>query len=180
MPTAQSFTCLNVAAEASILPSIVAIGDNIKAARKRANLAQGQAAQNMKISQGQLSDWENNRYPIIELDNLFMLATEFGCSLDDLLRGSHDEYDKQRRDAARKTTQLQALLRQFEDPELLSQVLDKWPRTTRAGHETASTVLDGFQKPRPVHAPADSSQPSLQSPVTTATDRRTRSRKQGA
>ena len=45
------------------------------------------------IPQSQVSDWENNRYTVLEISTLIKLAKVFHCSVDELLAGVDPDYD---------------------------------------------------------------------------------------
>ena len=51
-------------------------------------------AEQLGIPQPQLSDWENDRYAVLEIQNLIMLAKVFHCSVDALLAGVDRDYDR--------------------------------------------------------------------------------------
>ncbi|WP_179393775.1 helix-turn-helix transcriptional regulator [Lacticaseibacillus absianus] len=62
------------------------IGNQIQANRQRLGLTQDALAEKLYVSRQTISNWENDRhYPDIE--NLLLLSTLFGVSLDELVKG---------------------------------------------------------------------------------------------
>ena len=72
----------------------VSLGKNIKRLRTMVGLRTQKAlTELLGIPQSQVSDWENNRYTIIEVSTLIKLAKVFHCSVDELLAGVDPDYD---------------------------------------------------------------------------------------
>lgn len=72
------------------------VGDNIKRLREEAKMTQSALAEKLAVRQPQLSDWEQNRFGIPKIQNLFKIAKVLNASLDDLLLGVDPEYDTAR------------------------------------------------------------------------------------
>ncbi len=70
------------------------IGQNIRTLREEAGYShQGQFAELLGVPQPRLSDWENDRYEQMELNNLLLVATKLHVSIDRILKGTDDDYD---------------------------------------------------------------------------------------
>lgn len=73
------------------------IGANIKNARKAAGIkTQGALAKTLGVPQPQLSDWENDRYDVLDLKTLMKVATAIPCTFDALVEGVDPQYDASR------------------------------------------------------------------------------------
>lgn len=71
------------------------LGTNIKHIRQRMGYrTQRQFAAALGVPQPQVSDWENGRYHQMSLATLLRMAKAMDCSLDVLLFGVDDEYDR--------------------------------------------------------------------------------------
>lgn len=76
---------------------MASIGENIKRVREsRGFKTQGGFARALDVPQPRLSDWENNRYAAPDLASLLKIATTLKVSVDELLPGFDDDYDKSR------------------------------------------------------------------------------------
>ncbi len=51
-------------------------------------------AERLGVGLSQVSDWENDRYPILEMPTLVRLGKTLGCSVDHLLAGIDPDYDR--------------------------------------------------------------------------------------
>ena len=73
---------------------LATIGENIARLRMEAgHKKQGDFAGVLGVPQGQLSDWENNRYGLLDTDTLIKIAKVLGCSIDRLIAGVDPTYD---------------------------------------------------------------------------------------
>ena len=76
----------------------VSLGQNVKRLRVAAGIPTQRAlADRLHVPQPQVSDWENDRYAILETLTLIKLAKVLRCSIDDLLEGVDPDYDVVRR-----------------------------------------------------------------------------------
>lgn len=90
------------------------IGANIIRLREAAGLkTQAALAKALDVPQPQVSDWENDRYPLLDTKNLIKLATLFNCSIDELLAGVDAQYDRAIR---RKMADLRDTLERMAEP----------------------------------------------------------------
>ena len=58
---------------------------NIKEFRVRNNLSQSELAEKLKVTQGLISQWENNE-TLPKVSALVQMADLFNCSVDDLVK----------------------------------------------------------------------------------------------
>jgi len=71
------------------------LGRNIKRLRTVAGLRTQKAfAELLGVPQPQVSDWENDRSPVLDVSNLIKLAKALDCSVDELLAGVDLDYDR--------------------------------------------------------------------------------------
>ena len=74
---------------------VVSLGRNIKRLRTVAGLRTQKAfAERLGVPQPQVSDWENDRSPVLDVSNLIKLAKALDCSVDELLAGVDPDYDR--------------------------------------------------------------------------------------
>ena len=79
----------------------VSLGKNIKRLRTMVGLRTQKAlTELLGIPQSQVSDWENNRYTVLEISTLIKLAKVLHCSVDELLAGVDPDYDWNRQGGA--------------------------------------------------------------------------------
>ena len=57
-------------------------------------------AELLGVPQSQVSDWEKDRYAVLEISTLIKLAKVFHCSVDELLAGIDPDYDRIREGGA--------------------------------------------------------------------------------
>ncbi len=75
----------------------VSLGQNIKRLRWEAGLQTQKAlADLLGVPQPQVSDWENDRYAVLETMTLVKIAKGLRCSVDRLLAGVDPDYDRVR------------------------------------------------------------------------------------
>ena len=73
----------------------MSLGENIKRLRTVAGIQTPKAfAELLSVSPPQVSDWENDRYAVVELSSLIKLAKALHCSVDELLAGVDPDYDR--------------------------------------------------------------------------------------
>ena len=76
---------------------VVSLGQNIKRLRWEAGLQTQKAlADLLGVPQPQVSDWENDRYAVLETLTLVKIAKGLRCSVDQLLAGIDPDYDRVR------------------------------------------------------------------------------------
>lgn len=75
---------------------VATVGENIKRMRKKSGIQQGELAERIGVSQSVLSSWETDRYALPETASLLKLAKALECSVDDLLAGVDEQYDRTR------------------------------------------------------------------------------------
>ncbi len=76
----------------------VSLGENIKRLRWASGLQTQKAfADRLGVPQPRVSDWENDRYDVLETTTLVRIAKGLRCSIDDLLVGLDPDYDRIRR-----------------------------------------------------------------------------------
>ena len=51
-------------------------------------------AELLSVPQSQVSDWENDRFAVLDISSLIRLAKAFHCSVDELLAGVDPDYDR--------------------------------------------------------------------------------------
>ena len=70
------------------------VGRNIRRLRTQAGIpTQGAFARLLSAPQSQVSDWEGDRYSVLETSTLVRIAKALRCSVDDLLAGVDPDYD---------------------------------------------------------------------------------------
>ena len=75
----------------------MSLGQNIKRLRWEAGLQTQKAlADLLGVPQPQVSDWENDRYAVLETLTLVKIAKGLRCSVDQLLAGVDPDYDRAR------------------------------------------------------------------------------------
>ena len=75
----------------------MSLGQNIKRLRWEAGLQTQKAlADLLGVPQPQVSDWENDRYAVLETLTLVKIAKGLRCSVDELLAGVDPDYDRVR------------------------------------------------------------------------------------
>ena len=75
----------------------MSLGQNIKRLRWEAGLqTQKSLADLLGVPQPQVSDWENDRYAVLETLTLVKIAKGLRCSVDQLLAGVDPDYDRVR------------------------------------------------------------------------------------
>ena len=75
----------------------MSVGQNIKRLRIAAGISTQRAlADRLHVPQPQVSDWENDRYGILETNTLMKLAKVLRCTLDQLVNGVDPDYDQVR------------------------------------------------------------------------------------
>ena len=80
---------------------VVSLGQNIKRLRWEAGLQTQKAlADLLGVPQPQVSDWENDRYAVLETLTLVKIAKGLRCSVDHLLAGVDPDYDRVREGGA--------------------------------------------------------------------------------
>ena len=68
----------------------MSLGTNIQFYRKQKNMTQEDLAEFMNVSRQTVSKWESDTaFP--ETDKLITLSDYFGCTLDELIKGSAEE-----------------------------------------------------------------------------------------
>ena len=73
----------------------MSLGKNIKRLRLAAGLRTQKAlAETLHLPQPQVSDWENDRYAVLEISTLLKLAKVLRCTVDQLLVGVDPDYDR--------------------------------------------------------------------------------------
>lgn len=74
----------------------MSLGKNIRRLRWATGRlpTQSALAQLLGVPQTQVSDWENDRYAMLEVSTLIRLAKVFHCSLDELIAGIDPGYDR--------------------------------------------------------------------------------------
>lgn len=76
---------------------VASIGSNIKKAREAAGMkTQAELAKKLGVPQPQMSDWENDRYAVVEVTTLIKIAAAIPCALDALVEGLNPQYDSGR------------------------------------------------------------------------------------
>lgn len=79
---------------------MVSLGQNIKRLRWEAGLQTQKAlADLLGVPQPQVSDWENDRYAVLETLTLVKIAKGLRCSVDQLLAGVDPDYDRVRKES---------------------------------------------------------------------------------
>ncbi len=75
----------------------MSLGQNIRRLRRDAGLdTQKALADLLGVPQPQVSDWENDRYSVLETLTLVKIAKGLRCSVDELLVGVDPDYDRVR------------------------------------------------------------------------------------
>ena len=75
----------------------MSFGRNIRRLRSAAGVrTQRELADRLGVPQPQVSDWENDRYTVLETGTLLRLAKALRCSVDQLLTGVDPDYDRVR------------------------------------------------------------------------------------
>lgn len=75
----------------------MSLGRNIRRLRLEAGFrTQKEFASHLGVPQPQASDWENDRYGVLETMTILRIAKFLGCSLDQLLAGVDPAYDGMR------------------------------------------------------------------------------------
>ena len=75
----------------------MSLGENIRRLRRRSGLQTQKAlADLLNVPQPQVSNWENDRYSILETMTLVKIAKGLRCSVDALLAGVDPDYDRVR------------------------------------------------------------------------------------
>ena len=73
----------------------MSLGQNIKRLRRESGLhTQKALADLLGVPQPQVSDWENDRYTVLETLTLVKIAKGLRCSVDELLVGVDPDYDR--------------------------------------------------------------------------------------
>lgn len=77
----------------STLPTAT-VGGNIRRRREAAGFnTQGALARAMSVPQPQVSDWENDRYKLLDTETLMRIGKTIRASVDELLEGVDPDYD---------------------------------------------------------------------------------------
>ena len=75
----------------------MSVGRNNKRLRSAAGIqTQKELAHLLRVPQPQVSDWENDRYAVVETPTLLKIAKGLRCSVDQLLAGVDPDYDRVR------------------------------------------------------------------------------------
>lgn len=99
MSPLQGVTCLRVVSAPRILVYTVRLGKNIEQLRKAAGHDNAAAfARKIGVTSPTLNDWESGRYENLRLESLLRLAKGIPCTIEDLLGGVDNQYDKVRSD----------------------------------------------------------------------------------
>ena len=76
---------------------VVQVGRNIRRLRAAAGIrTQRELAERLGVPQPRVSDWENDRYTVLEMPTLLRIAKALRCSVDQLLAGVDPDYDRVR------------------------------------------------------------------------------------
>jgi len=67
-------------------------GENLRRVREERGLSQKELAEKMGVGQGQLSNWESDRFGLPETGTVLRAAKALVCSVEDLLSGIDPEY----------------------------------------------------------------------------------------
>ena len=78
----------------------MSVGKNIKQLRTVMGLRQKAFAELLGTPQPQVSDWENDRFSVLDISSLIKLAKALHCSVDELLAGVDPDYDQIREGGA--------------------------------------------------------------------------------
>ena len=79
----------------------MSVGKNIKRLRAVMGLRTQKAlVELLGVPPSQVSDWENDRFAVLDLSSLIKLAKAFHCSVDELLAGVDSDYDRIREGGA--------------------------------------------------------------------------------
>jgi len=81
--------------DAAILRAVTRrFGENVTTVMNRLGINRSQLADKMGKPKGQVSDWLNEEWPNISLENLLLFAKALGVPMDALLVGIDADYDK--------------------------------------------------------------------------------------
>ena len=79
----------------------MSVGKNIKRLRTVMGLRTQKAlVELLGVPPSRVSDWENDRYAVLDISSLIKLAKAFHCSVDELLAGVDPDYDRIREGGA--------------------------------------------------------------------------------
>ena len=79
----------------------VSVGKNIKRLRTVMGLRTQKAlVELLGVPQSQVSDWEHDRFAVLDISSLIKLAKALHCSVDELLAGVDPDYDQIREGGA--------------------------------------------------------------------------------
>jgi len=100
----------------------VSLGQNIKRLRWEAGLQTQKAlADLLGVPQPQVSDWENDRYAVLETLTLVKIAKGLRCSVDHLLAGVDPDYDRVRDASAGETLHADSLVETSAEIPVISE-----------------------------------------------------------
>lgn len=91
----------NISLGAIFEPLVGTFGDNVRRLRQRARLNSAQLAETVGVTRPVVSKWEKNRTGLPETPTLFRIAKALRCTVEELLEGIDEEYDRIRRDLGR-------------------------------------------------------------------------------
>ena len=72
----------------------MSVGKTIKRLRTVTGLRQKAFAELLGVPQSQVSDWEHDRFAVLDISSLIKLAKALHCSVDELLAGVDPDYDR--------------------------------------------------------------------------------------
>lgn len=78
-----------------LVNNVATFGENVRRLREERGFKQGVLAERLGVGQGQLSNWESDRFGLPETATVLKIAKALQCSVEELLQGVDPAYDDQ-------------------------------------------------------------------------------------
>ncbi len=130
----------------------MSLGQNIKRLRWEAGLQTQKAlADLLGVPQPQVSDWENDRYAVLETLTLVKIAKGLRCSVDHLLSGVDPDYDRVREATFGAALTVDSRIDSAEIPVIAEG--DAFPKGEHDGSGAIAAIVHRIARPRSLQDP---------------------------
>ena len=131
----------------------MSLGQNIKRLRWEAGLQTQKAlADLLGVPQPQVSDWENDRYAVLETLTLVKIAKGLRCSVDHLLAGVDPDYDRVREARSGGALPVDSPVESSAEIPVIAEG-DTFPKGEHDGSGAMAAIVHRTARPRALQDP---------------------------